>query len=63
MPFFFMPPKLEGYVDFGLYVSVWVCVLGWVFVGWGVCQWEVFRRCGWLAQSVGRMVDARVLKF
>ena len=39
---------------FGLSVSVWVGVLGWVFAGWGVCQWGGgVQRCGWLAGSVG----------
>ena len=40
--------KLEGHVAFGLSVSVCLCVLVWVFAGWGVCQWGCVQRCGWL---------------
>ena len=42
--------KLEGHVAFGLFVSL--CVMEWVFAGWGVCQWGCVQRCGWLAGSV-----------
>ena len=48
---------LEGHVAFGLSVSVLVCVLGWVFAGWGVCHWGGVHRCDWLAGSVGHFIE------
>ena len=49
--------KLEGHVAFGLSVSMRVRVLGWVFAGWGVCQWGCVQRCGWLTWSVGHFFE------
>ena len=54
----FMPPtlvKFEGHVAFCLAVSVWPCVLGWVFAGWGVCQLGGAEM--WLAGSVSHFFE------